>query len=420
MPMSLKTQAGLGLAMIFAGVFATAAPTHAADPVKIGCSMAMTGGVAVNGKQVLVGMQIWRDDTNAKGGLLGRPVELICYDDQSNPANIPSIYTKLIEVDKVDLTVGPYATNMVVPAISVLMQHNMATVGVTALAANSQFHYPKYFSMLPTGPTPKLATAEGFFALAMAQNPKPRTIAISAADAEFAKNASEGARNTAKAAGLDIVYDKAYPPATTDYSPIIRAIQATNPDIVYNAGYNPDTIGMVHAANETGLQAKMFGGNMVGLAATATRMQLGALLNGMVSVDFFSLGFNFPGLHDLLAKYQQRASGEGIDPLGYAFAPFGYAALQVLGEAVEATKGFDQDKIAAYIHSHVMRTVAGDISFGPDGEWTKARVIVTQFQHLSGNSLEQFENPKKAVIVWPPEYKTGDFIYPYTKAKNTP
>ena len=91
----------------------------AADPIRIGMTMALTGGVAPIGKQVLTALQIWRDDVNAKGGLLGRPVELVFYDDQSNPANVPQLYTKLIDVDKVDLLIGPYATNMVAPAIPV-------------------------------------------------------------------------------------------------------------------------------------------------------------------------------------------------------------------------------------------------------------------------------------------------------------
>src|ERR1700688_2048349 len=121
----------------------------AADPIRIGMSMALTGGVAPIGKQVLTALQIWRDDVNANGGLLGRPVELVFYDDQSNPANVPQLYTKLIDVDKVDLVIGPYATNMVAPAIPILMQHKMTTVGILANAANSRFHYDQYFSMLP-------------------------------------------------------------------------------------------------------------------------------------------------------------------------------------------------------------------------------------------------------------------------------
>ena len=389
----------------------------AAEPVKIGCSMALTGGVAVNGKQVMIGFEIWRDDINRKGGLLGRPVQLDCYDDQSDPTNVPPIYTKLIELDKVDLLVGPYATNMAVPAIPVLMRHNMTTIAVTALAANSKFHYPGYFVMLPSGPDPKRAFAEGFFAVAKQIKPAPKTIAIAVADAEFAQNSADGARIGAKEAGLKIVYDRAYPPNTTDYAPIIRAIQATHPDIVYNAGYNPDTIGMIHAAHEVGLKTKMFGGNMIGLASTTGRMQLGAEANGIVYSDVFSPSFNFPGLQALLAEYQERAKKAGTDPLGYGYVPFAYAALQVLGDAVTAVGSFDQQKIAQYIHTHSFSTVAGDIAFGPDGEWTKSRFVTEQFRDISGHGAEQFRDPKKVVVLWPSEYKTGTLHYPYDASK---
>jgi branched-chain amino acid transport system substrate-binding protein len=120
-------------------------------PIKVGLSMALTGAIAVNGKQLLAALEIWRDDVNARGGLLGRPVELVYYDDQSNPANVPSIYTKLISLDKVNLLIGPYATNMIAAAIPVIAPYNMMTLGIFGLEVNRQFHYPKYFSMLPTG-----------------------------------------------------------------------------------------------------------------------------------------------------------------------------------------------------------------------------------------------------------------------------
>jgi len=410
----MKTFLGIATGLAALGL-ATAA--HAADPIKIGCSISLTGGVAVNGKQVMMGWEIWRDDINAHGGLMGRKVELDCYDDQSNPALVPGIYTKVIEVDKVDLTVGPYATNMAVPAIPVLMQHKMTTVAVTALAANSSIHYPGYFVMLPSGPNPKPALSAPFFEIAKTMTPKAKTIALAAADAEFAKNSVDGARENAKAMGLQIVYDKAYPPNTTDYSPIIRAIQATNPDIVFDAGYNPDTIGMIHAAHEIGLKAKMFGGNMVGLASTTGRMQLGPLVNGIVYDDAFSPTFQFPGLQAVLAEYQKRAVSAGTDPIGYNYVPFAYAALQVLAEAVKGTGGFDQDKIMKYIHGHTFSTVAGEIAFGPDGEWTKPRMTGIQFQNITAGTLEQFKDPKKVVVLEPSSLKTGDFQYPYNAAK---
>ena len=407
------------IALAFAFI-ALPAAAQTPQPIKIGLSVSLTGGVAVNGKQVLLAMQIWRDDQNAKGGLLGRPVELVYYDDQSNPTNVPPIYTKLIEIDKVDLCVGPYATNMVVPAIPVLMQHNMATIGITALIANHAFHYDKYFSMVGIGPDPKAAVAGGFFDVAMQQNPKPKTVAITATDAEFSQVSAEAARAEAKRRGLNIVYDKSYPPTTTDFAPIVRAVDATNPDIVYNASYPPDTIGMLHAANEVGLKTKMFGGNMIGLVSTTFKVQLGPLLNGVISTaDQFVPGpkFNFPGVAEVLRKYSERAVKEGLDPLGYNFAPYSYGALQILAQAAEATKGLDQNKIGQYIHSHSFETVAGTIAFGPDGEWTKARVLVSQFQHVKGHDVAEFKDFSKQVVVWPPEYKAGDLIYPYTEAR---
>jgi branched-chain amino acid transport system substrate-binding protein len=392
----------------------------AAEPIRVGMSMALTGGVAPIGKQVVTALQIWRDDVNAKGGLLGRPVELVFYDDQSNPANVPQIYTKLIEVDKVDLLIGPYATNMVAPAIPVLMQSKKTTIGILANAANSKFHYDQYFSMLPTGPEPQKAFARGFFELAADAKPRPRTVAIVAADAEFAQNAADGARQSIKEiGGFDVIMDRSYPPSTTDFTAIMRAVAGANPDIVYVAAYPPDSVGIVRAANEIGLTPKMFGGTFIGLLVTPIKMQLGPLMNGIINNEVFLPGpkFTFPGTLDVLAKYQAIARKEKLDPVGWAFPPLGYAAGQVLAQAVEGTKSLDHVKLAAYMRDHTFKTVVGDIKFGKDGEWAKSRVVFTQFQHVNGHSLDLFKDTTHEVIVWPKEYKSGDMIYPYSEAK---
>ena len=393
---------------------------RAADPMRIGLSVSLTGGVAPIGKQVLAALQIWRDDVNAKGGLLGRPVELVSYDDQSNPANVPQLYTKLIEVDKVDLLIGPYATNMVAPSIPILMQYHKTSIGILANAANSKFHYDQYFSMLPTGPEPQKSFAYGFFELAAAQKPRPKTVAIVAADAEFAQNAADGARQSIKEiGGFQIVMDQKYPPTTTDYAPIMHAVQALNPDIVYVAAYPPDLVGIVRAANEIGLTPKMFGGTFIGLLVTPIKVQLGPLVNGIVNNEVFlpAKSLTFPGTAEVLAKYQEAAKTQGIDPMGWAFAPIAYAAGQTLAQAVEATKGTDQVAIAAWLRGHTVHTVVGDIAFGKDGEWAKSRVFFTQFQHVTGNSLDNFRDTTHEVVVWPNDYKTGDMIYPYAEAK---
>lgn len=257
---------GVAMATALAALLGWAgAPAEAQQPIKIGFGMSLTGGLAVNGKAALLSQQIWAEDVNAKGGLLGRKVELVYYDDQTNPSTVPGIYQKLITVDKVDLVVGGYATNMLAPAMPVVMQHNKVFIGLLGLAVNTEFKYPKYFSMAPPGPDAKPAFTRGFFQTALAQNPKPASVAIVGADAEFANNACDGARTNAKAANLRIVYDRNYPPATADFTPIARAIQATNPDLVIICSYPPDSVGMIRAANEVGLKPKLMGGAMVGL-----------------------------------------------------------------------------------------------------------------------------------------------------------
>jgi branched-chain amino acid transport system substrate-binding protein len=390
-------------------------PARAAEPIVIGFGMGLTGGLAAAGKSALLAMQIWRDDVNAKGGLLGRPVKLIYYDDQSNPATVPALYTKLLDVDKVDFIVSGYGTNLTAPAMPVAIEHKRLFLGLFALAVNSEFHYPKYFSMLPTGPDPKHAFSEPFFKVAMAAEPKPKTLALLAEDAEFPKNASEGIRDHVKTYGLKMVYDKTYPPGTPDFSPIVRAIQATSPDMVFVASYPPGSAGMLRAATELGLKTRFFGGGMVGLQYTPFKEQFGEKLNGVIDYDWWipAPTMQFSGILDFLKKYQAKAPSEGVDALGWYLPPFAYANLQVLGDAVEATKSLDQDKVADYIRSHPFKTIVGDISFGKDGEWSKPRVLEVQWQGIKGNGLDQFKDTKTEVILEPAEYRTGKVVAPY-------
>jgi branched-chain amino acid transport system substrate-binding protein len=305
-----------GLALVAAAVLTmTAGLARAEDkpPITIGFSIEQTGGLAAVGKTGLLAFQIWAEDINKKGGLLGRPIKLVFYDDQSNPANVPGIYTKLIEIDKVDLLISSYATNLIAPAMPIVIQKNRMFFGLFGLAVNSEFHYPKYFSMLVFGPDPKPTFSKGWFEIAMAQDPKPKTVALVTADAEFGRNALDGARQNVKAAGLATVYDRAYPPSTVDYTPIVRAVQSA--------------------------------------------------------------------------------------------------------DAITATGGLDEDKLAAYIHAHPFKTIVGEISFGPDGEWTKPKNLFVQYHGVKSNDIEQFRDDSRIAILYPKEFKTGALISPYAKAK---
>jgi branched-chain amino acid transport system substrate-binding protein len=404
---------GLGFCLL------SALPVRAADPIKIGFGMAQTGPLAANGKSALLAEEIWKDDINAKGGLLGRPVEFVTYDDQSNPSTVPGLYTKLLDVDKVDIVLSGYGTNVIAPAMPVVIQHNRTFVSLFGLAVNEQFHYPKYFTVTPTGPNPTISSTVGFFEVGAAQKDPPKTLAIVAADAEYPRASAEGVRTNAKKFGWNVVYDKTYPPNTTDYSPIIRAVQATNPDAVFVASYPLDSVGMVRAANEVGLKTKLFGGGMVGLQTTSVKQQLGPLMNGIVNYDFWvpAKTTQFPGVLEFTKKYQDKAANSGVDPLGYYLAPWAYSYMQIVADAVEGTKSLDQDKFADWLRSHTFKTVMGDIKFGEDGELAESYSKMVQYQHLTSGDLSQFNTGTQPVILWPAKYKTGDALYPYDTAR---
>jgi ABC-type branched-subunit amino acid transport system substrate-binding protein len=292
-----RIAAGL-LAMVAAGMLVTGAAAQSGEPIKIGFGMALTGPLAANGKQALVGMKIWEAETNAKGGLLGRPVKLIYYDDQTNPSTIPGIYTKLLDVDKVDLILGPYGTNMMAPAMPVVMQKGKTFITLFGLDVNHAFQYPKYFAMIPTGPNTKSGFTEGFFQIAAAQNPKPETVGLVAADAEFSNNACEGARANAKTGG------------------------------------------------------------------------------------------------------------------------WGYAYIQVLSDAIQATKSLNDDKLAEYLSKATFKTIMGDVKFGKGGEWDKGRMMQVQYHDIKpGAGLDTWRGMDYQTVLTPSDYKTGNVIYPYEKAK---
>ena len=384
-------------------------------PLKIGFGMSLTGPLAGNGKAALISMEIWRDDVNAKGGILGRRVEFVYYDDQTSPATVPGIYTKLLDVDKVDLVVSGYGTNVIAPTMPIAMQRKLTLMGLFGLNVNSKFKYDRYFQIMPAGPDPAIGWSQGYFDAAMALNPKPTTIALVGADAEYPAMALEGARAHAKRVGLKVVYDKTYPPNTVDYSPIVRAVQATNPDLVYVASYPPDSAGMVRAANEVGLKTRMFGGGLVGPQFAALKTQLGPLLNGVVNYEFYvpDTAKQFVGLQAFLAKYQGRAAKEGVDPLGFYLPPYAYAMMQVLEQAIAKVGSLDQAKLAATIHKSEFETFVGKVRFAQNGEWAQSRVMMTQYHGISGTDVEQFKQPGKLTVLFPKEYKTGDVKTPF-------
>src|SRR5262245_14876570 len=342
------------LAYTAAAAFALTAPftapanAQSGEPIKIGFSMSLTGPLSPHGKQALLGLQGWQEEVNAKGGLLGRPIKLIYYDDQSQSAPVPGIYTKLLDVDKVDLVLGPYATVPAAAAMPVVMQKQKMMIILFGLGVNTEFKYDKFFAMIPSGPDTKPSFTTGFFEVAAQQNPKPQTVAFIAADQEFSRNACDGAKENAKRAGLKTVYDRAYPPSTTDFTPVMRGVAAANPDVVTVCSYPLDSVGIVKATNEINFRPKMIGGAMVGLQATGIKNQLGHLLNGWTNYETWvpDKKMYYAGTDEFFKKYQSRAQAAGVDALGYYLGGWGYAYAQVLEQAVQGAKTLNDAQLA--------------------------------------------------------------------------
>jgi branched-chain amino acid transport system substrate-binding protein len=383
--------------------------------IKIGMSMPQTGPLGAGGKAGLLALRMWVEDVNAKGGLLGRKVNFTYYDDQSNPANTPGIYTKLLDVDKVDLLIAPYATGPTAPIMPLVKQRNKLLMGNYSFQVNKVKH-DMWFNNSPWNTADEWA--KGFMAAGQAAGGK--TVAILAEDLEFSQNLADGARPYFKKLGLKTVYDQNFPPTTKDFSSLVRAIRASKAEIVFIASYPASSAALVNSINEIGLgsQVKIVGGGMVGLQFTPIMVNLGSKLNGITNYHVYVPGMKLPGVEAFLKRYTERAKAEKIDELGFYLPPYNYAIGEMLAQAINATKSIDDRKLADYMHKNELQTIVGPVRFGPDGERSNTRLITVQFRGVKDKDQEQFRSPSKQVILAPASDKTGNFIAPFLKAKS--
>src|SRR5437764_15110446 len=344
--------------------------------VKIGMSMPQTGSLGAGGQAALLALRMWVEDVNQKGGLLGRKVDFIVYDDQTNPANVPGIYTKLLDVDKVDLLIAPYGTVPTAPIMPLVKQRGLLLMGNFSFQVNHKVEHDMWFNNSPWNDA--TSWSDGFFKAG--QKAGAKSVAILAADQEFAQNLANGARELAKKAGIKVAYDQNYPPTTSDFSSLMRAIRAAKPEMVFVMSYPNDSVAIVRAVNEIGVgsQVQIFGGGMVGLQFTPNMVNLGSQLNGILNYNSYVPGMKYPGVEDFLSRYAKRAAEAKVDPLGFYLPPFNYAIGQILEQATAATKTLDQKKLAAWLHANEVKTIVGPIRWDKSGEWANPRVVQAQ------------------------------------------
>jgi branched-chain amino acid transport system substrate-binding protein len=413
----MKRRTLIGAAIIVAATGLTSNALAEQPPIRIGMSMPQTGGLAGGGKASLLGIEIWRDDVNAKGGLLGRKVELVVYDDKSSASETPAIYSKLLDVDKVDLLFAPYATVPTAPIMPLAKQRGMLLIGNFSFQVNSKVGHDMWFNNAPWGPADAWASAF----LDIGQKAGGKTVALLTADQEFAQNLAKTAREVAAKRNMPIVFDQTYPPNTVEFSSIIRALKATKPDIVYVASYPPDSAGILRAVNEIGIgdNVKLFGGGMVGLQFGPVMENMGSLLNGIVNFNTWlpEPAMYFDGTKAFFDTYSKRAVEAKVDPLGFYLAPFGYASGQLIEAAIKATGSLDQKALAKYLREHEIATIVGPIAFSPDGERKETATLQAQFRGIVDKNMDQFKKPGKQVILFPEKLKSGELVTPFEAAR---
>jgi len=389
------------------------------SPLRIGYCLSLSGPLASNGKTARLAHRIWQENVNAGGKLLGRPVELVCLDDQTNPKLVADLYQRLLDVDKVDLVIGGYGDNSVAPAMPLIIERQRFFLGLMALAVNAKFNYPRYFVMIPTGPHPNMALTEGFFQVAAQQDPKPETVAILVADAPFSQSPTQGAKDHLERQGMRVVFEGKYPLSTTDFTSYMEDLKKANPDVIFFCSYINDSIGLVKAMNAAGLSPKQVGGAMIGPQNGVVKAELGPLLNGLVNYEYWLPVPSLlnPEIQSLLATYQSRAEQAGADPLGYYVAPLAYAQMQVLEQAIRAAGNTDDADLSDYTRKATFDTVVGKVTFGEGGGWAQPRVLTLQFQNIESGSISEFRKPNTQAVVYPPDMASASVIYPYAKAK---
>ncbi|CAM3325715.1 amino acid ABC transporter substrate-binding protein [Paracoccus nototheniae] len=388
-------------------------------PLRIGYCLSLTGPLAGNSRSARLAHEIWRDDVNRRGGLLGRPVELICLDDKGDAALGGSLYARLIDHEGADLVIGGYGTNSLISALPEIIARDRYFVGLMGLGANNEFGYGKYFAIIPTGRDPNAALTEGFFDVAAQQTPRPRTVALLSADAVFSRNPVLGGHGNAAKYGIKVVHEATYPLGTTNFVPYLDAVAESGCELLFLCSYLQDSIDLVRAVQAHPYKPKMVGAAMIGPQNTQVKQALGSLLNGIVNYEYWvpAPSMAFDGVQALMESYRQRSAGTDLDPLGHYMAPLAYAQLQVVAHAVEQTQSLDDQILSEFTRTTSFPTVMGDVSFGTLGEWQTPRVLQVQFQGIAGDDLDQYRDGSRLIIVYPADKASGTLIYPFEDAR---
>jgi branched-chain amino acid transport system substrate-binding protein len=383
---------GRGLAPVaLAGVVAASLPLPAGaqTPIKIGASMSVTGTYAKPGSYQKEGYDICIDELNGKGGLIGRKVELVIYDDQSQPATAVKLYEKLITEDKVDAVMGPYSSAVSEAVANVTEKYKKVMVAPLAATTSIFKKGRKYIFMVIT---PAENYLDGLIDMAAKRGLK--TVAIINEDTLFPKASAAGTAEAAKKRGMQVVLQEAYPKGNTDFSALLVKIKAANPDVIAAGTYFDDAVAITRQMKELNVNPKMFG-----LTVGGDLPEFYDLLKQNAEYVYGSTQWDeslpYPGQKEFLAAYTKKFKHE---PSYHAAA--GYAGCLIYGEAVKRAGTLDADKVREQLLKMEIKTAFGDYKVEPDGFQVAHKMVMLQWQD------------GKRVVVWPDDLASGKLRYP--------
>jgi branched-chain amino acid transport system substrate-binding protein len=386
-----KAPAALAVALALAvgGVL----PATAQGPIRIGASLSLNGTYAKLGKNQHEGYQLCEKDLNAKGGLLGRKVQFVVYDDQSMPATAVRLYEKLITEDKVDGVMGPYSSPVTEAAVNVTEKYKKVMVAPLA-ATTSIFKRPagqkrNYVFMVIS---PAEVYLEGLIDMGAKRGLK--TVAIVNEDTLFSKAAASGAEESTKKKGLQVVFKEAYPKGNTDFSALLTKVKAANPDIIAAATYFDDAVALTRQMKELAVNPKMFGVTVGGDLPEFydTLKQNAEYIYGATQWEHV---LPYPGNQEFFDTYKKEF---GHEPSYHSTA--GYAGCLIYAEAVKRAGGLDADKVREQLLKLEMRTAFGDYKVDQDGYQVAHKMVTFQWQK------------EKKVVVWPEDLAKGKPLFP--------
>jgi branched-chain amino acid transport system substrate-binding protein len=373
--MRLRSLACLALAAVVAG---GSMPAGAQGPIRIGASLSLTGTYAKLGKNQHEGYQLCIKELNAKGGLLGRKVDLVVYDDQSMPPTAVRLYEKLITEDKVDAVMGPYSSPVSEAAANVTEKYKKVMVMPLA-ATTSIFKKGRKYAFMVISP------AEGYLEglVDMASKRGLKTIAVVNEDTLFSKAAASGAVELAKKKGLQVVFTEAYPKGNTDFAALLTKVKASNPDVLAAATYFDDAVALTRQMKELAVNPKMYGVTVGGDLPEFydTLKQNAEYIYGATQWEHT---LPYPGNQEFFDTYKKEF---GHEPSYHSTA--GYAGCLIYAEGVKRAGSLEADKVREALLKLEMKTAFGEFKVDPDGFQTAHKMVTFQWQG------------EKKVTVWP-------------------